>query len=88
MSRYVLRYSGSQPRHHGESGVDTAAVAAGAGARVIDDAPDMLLVEANSNVARKLTHLLPEWQVCAETVTPLPRVPRPAIRAAARGRSR
>ena len=84
MSRYVLRYSGNQPRHHGESGVDTAAVAAGAGARVIDDAPDMLLVEANSNVARKLTHLLPEWQVCAETVTPLPRVPRPAIRAAAR----
>jgi len=88
MSRYVLRYSGNQPRHLGESGVDTAAVAVNAGARVIDDAPDMLLVEANSNVARKLTHLLPEWQVCAETVTPLPRVPRPAIRAAARGRSR
>lgn len=78
MSRYVLRYAGTQARHR-ESGVDTAEVVARAGAKVIDDAPDMLLVECNARVSRELAHLLPEWQVCAETVTPLPRVPRPAL---------
>ena len=88
MSRFVLRYAGSQPRHNGESGVDTAAVAVRAGAKVIDDAPGMLLVEANASVARTLTHLLPEWQLSAETVTPMPRVPRPVVRAAARARRR
>jgi hypothetical protein len=88
MSRYVLRYAGSQPRHGGESGVDTAGVVVRAGAKVIDDAPDMLLVEANAGVARTLAHLLPEWQINAEVMTPLPRVPRPVVRAAARGRRR
>lgn len=78
MSRYVLRYAGNQVRHR-ESGVDTAEVVARAGAKVIDDAPDMLLVECNARVGRELAHLLPGWQVNAETVTPLPRVPRPAL---------
>jgi hypothetical protein len=87
MSRYILRYAGTTPRH-AESGVDTAAVVARAGAKVIDDAPDMLLVECNARIGRELTHLLPEWQVCAEAVTPLPRVPRPVVAGAARARRR
>lgn len=87
MSRYVLRYAGTTPRH-AESGVDTAEVVVRAGAKVIDDAPDMLLVEASARVARSLEHLLPEWQMNAEVMTPLPAVPRPSVRAAARGRRR
>lgn len=87
MSRYVLRYAGSAPRH-AESGLDTAEVVLRAGAKLIDDAPNMMLVEANAVVARKLAHLLPEWQLNAEAVTPLPAVPRPVVRAAARGRRR
>lgn len=88
MSRYVLRYAGSQPLHAGEAVVDTAEVVARAGGKVIDDAPDMLLVEANARVATALEHLLPEWRVCAEAMTAMPRMPRPAVRAAARGRRR
>lgn len=87
MGRYVLRYAGTTPRH-AESGVDTAALVARAGAKVIDDAPDMLLVEASAPVARSLAHLLPQWQLSAETSVPLPSVPRPVVRAAARGRRR
>lgn len=86
MSRYVLRYAGTTPRH-GESGVDTAEVVARAGGKVIDDARDMLLVECNARVSREIAHLLPEWQVHAEVVTPLPRMPRPAV-GAARARRR
>jgi hypothetical protein len=88
MSRYVLRYTGPLPRHGGESGVDTAEVVVRAGAKLIDDAPDMLLVEANAGVARTLAHLLPEWQIAAETMTPVPGVPRPAVRSPARSRRR
>jgi hypothetical protein len=88
MSRYVLRYAGNQPRHGGESGVDTAEVVARAGGKVIDDAPDMLLVEAKAGVARSLAHLLPEWKINPEAMTPVPRVPRPAVRTAARSRRR
>ena len=88
MSRYVLRYAGNQPRHGGESGVDTAEVVVRAGAKVIDDAPDMLLVEASATVARTLSHALPDWQLSAEASVPLPAVPRPAVRTAARGRRR
>jgi hypothetical protein len=87
MSRYVLRYAGTSSRH-AESGVDTAEVVARAGAKLIDDAPNMMLVEANARVARNLALLLPEWQLNAEVVTPLPGVPRPAVRAAARSRRR
>jgi hypothetical protein len=91
MSRYVLRYAGPTPRH-AESGVDTAEVVARTGAKVIDDAPDMLLVEASAAAARTIAHLLPEWQMNAEVMTPLPAVPRPNVgthaRPAARGRRR
>ncbi len=89
MSRYVLRYAGEPRPHATESGVDTAEVVVRAGGRVIDDAPDMLLVEANATVVRTLVHLLPDWQVNAETMTPPPQVPRPAVRTgAARSRRR
>lgn len=88
MSRYVLRYAGNQPRHGGESGIDTVEVVVRAGAKVIDDAPDMLLVEASATVARMLAHALPEWQFSSEMTVPLPAVPRPAVRTAARGRRR
>jgi hypothetical protein len=88
MSRYVLRYAGTQSRHGGESGVDTAEVVSRAGGKVIDDAPDMLLVEANAGVARSIALLLPEWSISAEVMTPVPRMPRPAVRAAVRGRRR
>jgi hypothetical protein len=87
MSRYVLRYAGTSPRH-AESGVDTATVVARAGAKVIDDAPDMLLVEASAATARTIAHLLPDWQVNADAMTPVPRVPRPAVRSPARARRR
>ncbi|MBT9526632.1 MAG: hypothetical protein IV105_15355 [Rhizobacter sp.] len=87
MSRYVLRYAGTTPRH-AESGVDTAALVARAGAKVIDDAPDMLLVEASASTARTIAHLLPDWQINADAMTPLPRVPRPAVRATPRARRR
>ncbi len=85
MSRYVLRYAGATPRH-AESGVDTVEVVVRAGAKVIDEAPDMLLVDASARAARTLAHLLPEWELCAEVVTPLPSVPRPAV--GTRGRRR
>jgi len=88
MSRYVLRYAGSLPHHGDESGIDTTEVVVRAGARVIDDAPGMLLVEASATVARSLPHLLPQWQLSAETSVPVPGVPRPVVRAAARGRRR
>jgi hypothetical protein len=87
MSRYVLRYAGTTTRH-AESGVDTAEVVARAGAKVIDDAPNMLLVEANAQAARTIAHLLPEWEMNAEGMTPIPAVPRPSVRAPARGRRR
>ena len=87
MSRYVLRYAGTTPRH-AESSVDTAAVVARAGAKVVDDAPDMLLVECNASIGRELAHLLPDWQVCAEVKTAVPRVPRPVVNGAARARRR
>ncbi|HET7792418.1 MAG TPA: hypothetical protein VFL64_03440 [Rhizobacter sp.] len=88
MSRYVLRYTGTLPSHGSESGVDTLEVVLRAGAKVLDDAPDMLLVEANASVARTLEHLLPQWQIAAEATTPVPGVPRPALRPAARSRRR
>ncbi|MET0335473.1 MAG: hypothetical protein ABW190_14470 [Rhizobacter sp.] len=87
MSRFVLRYAGNKPRH-AESSVDTAAVVSRAGAKVVDDAPDMLLVECNARIGRELAHLLPDWQVCAEAKTPLPGVPRPVVAGAARARRR
>ncbi len=87
MSRYVLRYAGTTPRH-AESGVDTAMVVLRAGAKVIDDAPDMLLVEASASTARTIAHLLPEWQINAEAMTAVPRVPRPVVRASPRARRR
>jgi hypothetical protein len=87
MSRYILRYAGTSPRH-AESGVDTATVVARAGAKVIDDAPDMLLVEASAAAARTIAHLLPDWQVNADAMTPVPRVPRPAVRSTTRARRR
>lgn len=91
MSRYVLRYAGPSPRH-AESGVDTAEVVARTGAKVIDDAPDMLLVEASASAARTIAHLLPEWQMNAEAMTPLPAMPRPSlgpsVRPATRSRRR
>lgn len=87
MSRYILRYAGTSPRH-AESGVDTVEVVVRAGAKVIDDAPDMLLVEANARAARTIAHLLPEWQLNPEAVMPLPAVPRPSVRATPRGRRR
>lgn len=83
MSRFVLRYRGPSPRH-AESGVDTAAVVVRAGAKVLDDAPNMLLVEASARAARNIEHLLPEWELNAEVVTPMPGVARPAVRAARR----
>jgi hypothetical protein len=88
MSRYVLRYAGNQPHPGRESSLDTAEVVVRAGAKVIDDAPDMLLVEANAGVARTLAHLLPEWHINAEKMTPVPRVPRPMVRTAVRSRRR
>lgn len=83
MSRYVLRYSGTAPRH-AESGVDTVEVVVRAGAKVIDEAPDMLLVDASARVARNIAHLLPEWRLDVEVVTPLPSVPRPTVRSGKR----
>jgi hypothetical protein len=88
MSRYVLRYAGNLPHHGDESSVDTTEVVVRAGAKVIDNAPGMLLVEATATVARSLPHLLPQWQLSAETSVPVPSVPRPVVRAAARGRRR
>ena len=83
MSRYVLRYCGTTPRH-AESGVDPAEVVSRAGAKVLDDAPDMFLVEASARAARNIAHLLPEWQIHAEVSTPMPGVPRPTVRVARR----
>lgn len=86
MSRYVLRYAGNQPLHNGESGVDTTEMVLRSGAKLIDNAPGMLLVEANAGVARTLAHLLPEWQMNAEAMTPVPGVPRPTLHPMARSR--
>ena len=88
MGRYVLRYTGTLPSHGSDGVLDTTEVVLRAGARVIDDAPDMLLVEANASVARNLVHLLPQWQIAAETMTPVPGVPRPAVSPTARSRRR
>lgn len=83
MSRYIFRYAGSLPRRGADAGLDAAEVVRRAGAKLVDDAPNMLLVECSARVMRELALQLPDWQLCPENVTPLPRVPRPVVRTSA-----
>ncbi len=89
MSRYVLRYSGSDPQHcGGDATIDAPEVVTRAGGRVIDEAPGMLLIEVNAIAAKTLQLLLPGWRLSLETMTPAPAMPLPGQHPAARGRRR
>jgi hypothetical protein len=77
MSRFVLRYSGP-------GAVSTSRAlksAAAAGARVLDVAGPMVLVECGEAAAKTLRDALPDWKIVAERkVTPRPKPPRPRLR--------
>lgn len=77
MSRFVLRYSGP-----GAMSTDRALQSvARAGARVLDAAGPMLLVECGAAEVRSLRNALPDWKIVAEKKTAArPRPPRPRLR--------
>lgn len=77
MSRFVLRYSGP-----GAVSTNRALKsAAAAGARVLDVAGPMVLVECGEAAAKSLRDALPDWSVVAERkLTPRPKPPLPRLR--------
>jgi hypothetical protein len=80
MSRFVLRYSGPGTfrKEHALASV------ARAGARVLDAAGPMLLVECGAAEARSLRTALPDWHIVAEKkIAARPRPPRPRLRRSA-----
>ncbi|MCS7102203.1 MAG: hypothetical protein NZL99_10950 [Burkholderiaceae bacterium] len=80
MSRFVLRYRGE-----GSAQTERAArCAAAAGARVLDVAGPMLLVECADRALASLRDALPDWTIVAERkAAARPRPPRPRLRAKA-----
>jgi hypothetical protein len=90
MNRYVLRYLGEGSAGGRSSTPQASQTVQRAGGRVIDDAHDMLLVEANAATGKAIEKLLPEWALSREVLTPVPSAPRPAVRTAAarKGRSK
>jgi hypothetical protein len=82
MKRYVLRYAGASAAN--DSCPEASRLVRRAGGRVIDDAPNMLLVEGSPATCKALAELLPDWTLSLDAVTPLPGVPRPAVRGASR----
>jgi|DewCreStandDraft_4_1066084.scaffolds.fasta_scaffold80837_2 hypothetical protein len=77
MSRFVLRYSGP-----GEVSTSRALKSvAAAGARVLDVAGPMLLIECGQAAAKTLRDALPDWKIVAERkAAPRPKPPRPRLR--------
>lgn len=68
MSRYILRYVGSQsaPPEHVES------IRATPGLRVLDQSPKMLLVEADEPSLRARLEGMPGWSIHPEQSYPIP----------------
>jgi hypothetical protein len=68
MSRYILRYGGSQsaPSEHLES------IRATPGLRVLDQSPKMLLVDADESSLRAQLKAMPGWSMHPEQSYPLP----------------
>lgn len=77
MSRFVLRYNGAGAVSTQRALKSVAA----AGARVLDVAGPMVLVECGQAAAKSLRDALPDWQIVAERkVMPRPKQPRPRLR--------
>lgn len=68
MSRYILRYGGSQetPAEHVES------IRSVPGIQVIDESPKMLLVDGEESALREKIKDLPGWSIHPEKGYPLP----------------
>ncbi|MGA8312858.1 MAG: hypothetical protein WB755_22700 [Terriglobales bacterium] len=68
MSRYILRYGGSQsmPAEHLNSIRSTP------GLKVIDESPKMLLVDGEESALREKLKEMPDWSIHAEKGYPLP----------------
>jgi hypothetical protein len=68
MSRYVLRYGGSQsvPPDHLQS------IRAIPGLHVLDQSPKMLLVDADESSLRERLKGMPGWSIHPEQAYPLP----------------
>lgn len=79
MNRYVLRFAGKGSPVGGDAAASARAVVVREGGRVVDDATNMLLVDAHSAVAETLSRLLPDWRVSPEVGVPVPSVPRPRV---------
>lgn len=68
MSRYILRYGGSQPAplEHLQN------IRATPGLRVLDQSPKMLLVDADESPLRARLERMPGWSMHPEQSYPLP----------------
>lgn len=68
MSRYILRYGGSQaiPTEH----VDR--IRSTPGIKVIDESPKMLLVDGEESALREKIKEMPEWSIHPEKGYPIP----------------
>jgi len=68
MSRYILRYGGSQPApvEHVQS------IRATPGLQVIDQSPKMLLVDADESALRERLKGMTGWSIHPEQSYPLP----------------
>ena len=68
MSRYILRYGGSEsiPAEHLESLRSTP------GLQVLDQSPKMLLVDGDEATLREKLKKMPEWSLHPEVEYPLP----------------
>lgn len=68
MSRYILRYGGSQaiPTEHSES------IRSIPGIKVIDESPKMLLVDGDESSLHEKIKQMPGWSIHPEKEYPLP----------------
>ena len=76
MSRYVLKYRGTDPPQSDLERIDTAP-----GIKILDRAADrLMLLEASDVAAAALARQLADWTVAEEVTYPLPAPARPEPR--------
>ena len=68
MSRFILRYAASQPA----PADSVASIHAAPGIKVIDQSPNMLLVDGEESALRAKMRHLPGWTLHSETGYELP----------------
>jgi hypothetical protein len=68
MSRYILRYKapGTKPRS------DLRRIRSAAGVKIVDESPQMVLVEGDEDRIKHLGNDLSNWLVTPETQIPIP----------------